>query len=166
MGEDVGLAAGERVLVGNAHDLQADIDPRLHQHSRARFAQAAVYAVFLDRHHRSALLRHPSDELHVQRFDRVHADHRTRDALSRQRPACLQSMNHGFACGDKRHVPPLREDAPPADLKRPVAVRQRVLRRLAEAQVDRPTVRRSRPNGCGRFDIVGWDDDVEVVDRP
>ena len=53
--ENIGLAAGHRVLVGYADDAQRHSDTGLHEHGGTRFAQTAVYRMFLDCDNRAAL---------------------------------------------------------------------------------------------------------------
>src|SRR5437762_492890 len=51
MAEDVGLAPGDRVLVGDADDSEGDAHARLEQRRSAGFTQAPVDEMLLDRDH-------------------------------------------------------------------------------------------------------------------
>ena len=55
MAEDVGLAAGDGVFIGNADDAERHAHAGLHQHGGTRFAQAAMDRVFFRGDDRAAL---------------------------------------------------------------------------------------------------------------
>ena len=75
-------------------------------------------------------------------------------------------MNDGLAGCDKGDVFAIAKLNGFADLKFQIWIMHRVQRRFAEADVDGSRARRGGADGVTGLDVVGGDDDVDVVDRP
>ena len=116
--EDIGLAAGHGVFVGNADDFEVNGQAGLREYASDGFAESAIHHVFFDGDDRFTVAGGGEDGLGVERFHGWHADHAAAavGGLLKMHGG-EQRVNHGFAGGDERDVGAFVKDAGFAELK-------------------------------------------------
>src|ERR1017187_5071415 len=166
MPEDVRLCAGHGFFVWNADDFEWNMDSRLQQRGRARFAKTAVNHMLFHGDDGAAFAARLQNSFGVERLHGVHREDAAIQAALGQLPGGEQRVNDGLAGGDERDVVAFAECDGFADFKLRVRFVQTEHRRFAEANEDGLRRLRRSENRVPRLEVVRRHNDCKIIDRP